>query len=399
MDLHLIGEGRHEKLWRVLGAHRRATTRRSDRHVLRGLGAQRARRAGRRRLQLLGRPAATRCARSGSSGVWELFVPDVPAGARYKFEVLGADSVWRQKADPLARHTEHPPATASVVYESAYDWSDASWLDRRAHTALHAAPMSVYEVHLGSWRQGLSYRELADQLVELRAGHGLHPRGVPAGRRAPVRRVLGLPGHVLLRADVAVRQPGRVPLPRRPAAPGRHRRDRRLGAGALPEGRVGAGALRRHAALRARRPAARRAAGLGHVRLRLRPQRGAQLPRRQRAVLARGVPHRRAARRRGGLDALPGLLPQGRRVGPEPVRRPGEPRRGVVPAGDERHGLPRAPGRHDRSPRSPPRGRASRGRRTSAGSASASSGTWAGCTTPWTTCRRSRSTAATTTTR
>ena len=102
----------------------------------------------------------------GSSGVWEIFIPDVTVGARYKYEVLGADSVWRDKADPLATHTEHPPATASVVYESSYDWSDAAWLDRRAQTALHAAPMSIYEVHLGSWRQGLSYRDLADQLVE-----------------------------------------------------------------------------------------------------------------------------------------------------------------------------------------------------------------------------------------
>ncbi len=87
-----------------------------------------------------------------------------------------------------------------------------------------------------------------------------------------------------------------------------HRRDRGLGAGALPEGRVGAGPLRRHAALRARRPAPGRAPGLGHASLRLRPQRGAQLPGRQRAVLAGGVPHRRAAGGRGRLDALPGLL-------------------------------------------------------------------------------------------
>ena len=121
----------------------------------------------------------------------------------------------------------------------------------------------------------------------------------------------------------------------------------RLGAGALPEGRVGAGPLRRHPALRARRPAPRRAPRLGHVRLRLRPHRGAQLPGRQRPLLVRGVPRRRAAGGRGRLDALPGLLPQGRRVGAEPVRRPGEPGRGRVPAGDERDRLQAPPRRDD----------------------------------------------------
>ena len=146
---------------------------------------------------------------------------------------------------------------------------------------------------------------------------------------------------------VPVRHPGRVPLPGRPAAPGRHRRDPGLGAGALPQGRVGAGPLRRHPAVRARRLAARRAPRLGHVRLRLRPAGGAQLPGRQRALLVRGVPRRRPAGRRGRLDALPGLLAQGRRVDAEPVRRPGEPRRDRVPAGDERDRLQAPPRRGD----------------------------------------------------
>ena len=84
--------------------------------------------------------------------------------------------------------------------------------------------MSAYEVHLGSWRPGLSYAELADQLTEYVVETGLHARRADAGDGAPVRRLVGLPGHRLLRADVPVRRPGRVPLPRRPAAPGRHRR-------------------------------------------------------------------------------------------------------------------------------------------------------------------------------
>ena len=101
----------------------------------------------------------------GSSGVWELFIPGVGNGARYKFQVLGADSVWRDKADPMAFATEVPPATASVVHTANYEWSDDEWLATRAQTAWHAAPMSIYEVHIGSWRQGLSYRQLADELV------------------------------------------------------------------------------------------------------------------------------------------------------------------------------------------------------------------------------------------
>ena len=117
---------------------------------------------------------------------------------------------------------------------------------------LHAAPISIYEVHLGSWRQGLSYRELADQLVDYVTRHAIHPRRIPAGGRASLRWLLGLPGHVLLRADQPIRQSGRIPLPDRPAAPGRYRRDRRLGACALPQGRVGTRPVRRHPAVRAR---------------------------------------------------------------------------------------------------------------------------------------------------
>jgi 1,4-alpha-glucan branching enzyme len=101
----------------------------------------------------------------GSSGVWELFVPGVGKWAKYKFNILGADSVWRQKADPLAFATEAPPATASVVFTSGYKWGDDEWFAARAGTQWHASPMSIYEVHIGSWRQGLSYSQLAEELV------------------------------------------------------------------------------------------------------------------------------------------------------------------------------------------------------------------------------------------
>ena len=136
----------------------------------------------------------------GSSGVWELFVPGVGDGTKYKFQILGADSQWREKADPMAFATEVPPATASVVFTSAHEWQDADWLAQRAETAWHASPMSIYEVHLGSWRMGLTYRELAEQLVDYVKRDRLHPRRVPAGGRASVRWLLGLPGLLLLRA-------------------------------------------------------------------------------------------------------------------------------------------------------------------------------------------------------
>jgi 1,4-alpha-glucan branching enzyme len=101
----------------------------------------------------------------GSSGVWELFVPGVVEGSAYKFQVLGADGHWRDKADPMARATEVPPATASRVFTSGHEWNDGEWMAaRKDHDWLHE-PMSVYEVHLGSWRQGLGYRDLAEELT------------------------------------------------------------------------------------------------------------------------------------------------------------------------------------------------------------------------------------------
>ncbi|MBL8931471.1 MAG: 1,4-alpha-glucan branching protein GlgB [Kineosporiaceae bacterium] len=167
VDLHLIGEGRHEQLWDTLGAHVRHFE--GPMGLCEGVSfavwapnAQGVRVIGDFN-HWVGRGHAMRSL--GSSGVWELFLPDVKAGARYKFEILGKDGAWRQKADPMAFGTEVPPSTASVVVDSRYTWQDEQWMTERATRDVHNAPMSIYEVHLGSWRQGLSYRELADQLV------------------------------------------------------------------------------------------------------------------------------------------------------------------------------------------------------------------------------------------
>ena len=209
IDLHLIGEGRHEELWTVLGAHVRsydgiAGTVHGTSFAVWAPSAQGVRLTGDFNYWD-GRAHPMRS--MGSTGVWELFVPGIGDGTHYKFEVLGQDGVWRQKADPLAFRAEVPPATASVVFTPEYEWGDGDWLQRRAQQDPLAVPMSVYEVHLGSWRQGLSYRELAEQLV----GHvqlpRLHPHRAAARRRAPVRRLVGLPGVVVLRADLTVRLP------------------------------------------------------------------------------------------------------------------------------------------------------------------------------------------------
>ena len=168
VDLHLIGEGRHEELWNVLGAHVREYE--GPMGPVRGTSfAVWAPNA--RAIRLVGDfnqwDSAAHPMRSlGSSGIWELFVPGVGEGNRYKFEILGSDGSRRAKADPMARATERPPATASVVTSTVYSWADDTWMTTRAATNPHNGPMSVYEVHLGSWRQGETYRDLAEHLVD-----------------------------------------------------------------------------------------------------------------------------------------------------------------------------------------------------------------------------------------
>ncbi|WP_170957845.1 1,4-alpha-glucan branching protein GlgB [Brachybacterium timonense] len=164
LDLHLIREGRHEELWNALGAHLRTVD-----GVAGASFAVWAPNA--RAVQVIGdvntwngRCHAMRSL--GSSGVWELFIPGVADGDVYKFRILGADGVWREKADPMARRAEVPPATGSIVTGSDYEWGDDAWLAERAGRDALASAMSVYEVHLPSWRPGLGYRELATELVE-----------------------------------------------------------------------------------------------------------------------------------------------------------------------------------------------------------------------------------------
>ncbi|XTP09178.1 1,4-alpha-glucan branching enzyme [Streptomyces albus subsp. chlorinus] len=162
LDLHLIGEGRHEELWRALGARPMVLDGvRGTRFAVWAPNARGVRVAGDFN-HWDGTAAPMRSL--GASGVWELFWPGVGEGALYKFDIARPDGSRTLRADPMARRTECPPATASVVEASAHSWRDADWMAARARAAPHREPLSVYEVHLPSWRPGLGYRELAEQL-------------------------------------------------------------------------------------------------------------------------------------------------------------------------------------------------------------------------------------------
>lgn len=167
LDLHLIREGRHEELWRALGAH--VHTYRTSMGEVGGTGFA-VWAPGAQGVQVIGDfnhwDGTAHPMRSlGSSGVWELFVPGTGDGTQYKFRILGRDGVWRDKADPMAFAAQRPPETASVVHTSGYTWRDDAWLAERKSQEWQRRPMSVYEVHLGSWQPGLSYLELATRLV------------------------------------------------------------------------------------------------------------------------------------------------------------------------------------------------------------------------------------------
>jgi len=171
LDLHLFAQGRHERIYDKFGAHVLEVD--GVRGVAFAVWAPNARGVsvvgdfndwdGRRHpMRML-----------GSSGVWELFVPELGAGSRYKFEIRGPAGRLFLKADPYANATELPPATASIIHEPAYRFTDEEWLARRARGDVLRQPLAIYEMHLGSWRrkgphgeQPLSYRELAGPLAE-----------------------------------------------------------------------------------------------------------------------------------------------------------------------------------------------------------------------------------------
>ena len=168
-DLHLFNQGRHWHAQRLLGANQREVD--SVSGVLFAVWAPNA-----ERVSVVGpfnrwdgrvHPMRSR----GGSGVWELFVPELPAGTLYKFELRTRGGAVLLKSDPYGKQFERRPATASIVTATpAYQWQDEAWLKARQQWHWAAAPVSIYEVHLGSWRRGaqggfLNYREIAAALV------------------------------------------------------------------------------------------------------------------------------------------------------------------------------------------------------------------------------------------
>jgi 1,4-alpha-glucan branching enzyme len=172
LDLHLLAEGNHLVSYQKLGAH--PVVHDGVEGVAFAVWAPNARRVSvvgdfnawdGRRMPMRRHPGG---------GFWELFVPGLRPGHLYKYELLGPDGrLLPLKADPHAEQAEHPPGTASVIAApSRHAWRDAAWMAGRGRRQDCAAPISVYEVHLGSWRRNLaaggrylSYRELAAQLV------------------------------------------------------------------------------------------------------------------------------------------------------------------------------------------------------------------------------------------
>lgn len=172
LDLHLISEGRHERLWDVLGANIKTFD--SELGSITGTAfavwapnAEGVSVVG----DFCGWNAAQYPMRSlGSTGIWEVFIPGIGAGERYKFAIQTKDGHRIDKADPMARKTLAPPETASIIEESSYQWNDEQWLQSR-NSDLNV-PMSVYEVHVGSWKQGSNYATLEKELIPYLLEHG-----------------------------------------------------------------------------------------------------------------------------------------------------------------------------------------------------------------------------------
>lgn len=177
LDEYLLGEGTHQRLWQALGAHVMTHAECHGTHF--AVWAPNA-----SRVAVVGpfnywdgRRHGMR--RRGSTGVWEIFLPDVGEGTPYKYQITGpGGEVQPLKADPVGFGSEHPPATASIVRDiGGYGWRDEDWMMHRAGRNARTAPISIYEVHLGSWRRRdghrpLSYREAATELVDYVADMG-----------------------------------------------------------------------------------------------------------------------------------------------------------------------------------------------------------------------------------
>ena len=176
LDLHLFGEGKHERIYEKLGAH--VVTHEGVRGVTFAVWAPNA-----KSVSVVGNfnewnGTKHPMRRLGSSGVWELFIPGLGEGELYKYEIKSGRQKFL-KADPYAFMMEVPPSTSSIVVNSKYKFRDRAWMNKRQKRQAWREPLSIYEVHLGSWRRvtedgnrSLTYREMAAQLADYAIEHG-----------------------------------------------------------------------------------------------------------------------------------------------------------------------------------------------------------------------------------
>jgi len=326
-----------------------------------------------------------------SAGVWELFVPRLKPGERYKYDITAPDGAHLPlKADPLARATEPAPATASIVARpEAFAWTDSEWMGTRARAQAPDAPIAIYEVHAGSWMRPdgqsngtLDWRNLAERLIPYVTGLGFthvellpimeHPFGgswgyQPLSQFAPSARY-GSPEDFAQFVDACHRANLGVILD---WVPGHFPND--------PHGlaRFDGSALYEHEDPRE---------GLHRdwntCIYNFRPQRSAGVPDRERALLVHAVPCRRAARRwRSPPCSIPRLFSRARRMDPQPPRRTRKSGSDRIPAAAQRGYCGALSRRHHDRGRFPPHGRASPRRCHMAVLVFRTNGTWAGCTT------------------
>ena len=163
IDLYLAGEGRHERLYEKLGAHV------TDEGVAFAVWAPNA-----AKVSVVGEwngwdGRVNAMEQRGVSGIWEAVVAEAPEGALYRYEITSHEGNPLLKSDPYAFATEVPPGNASRIFRSRHEWGDGEWMEQRHAAEPLVAPLSIYEVHLGSWRrtlenESLGYRDLASQL-------------------------------------------------------------------------------------------------------------------------------------------------------------------------------------------------------------------------------------------
>ena len=267
-DLWLFNEGAHTTLYERLGAQLRAS---GGADV--GVWAPNA-----AEVSVVGdfngwKPGVpTSSSLAGGRASGRARCPGLSAGERYKFHLRSRVRGYAvDKADPFAFRTEQPPRTASVAWDLGYDWGDAAWMAHRGAANALDAPMTIYEVHLGSWRhvegahRSLDYREIAEPLARYVTETGYtHVELMPVMEH-PFYGSWGYQTTGYFAPTLALRHPAGLHGAGRHAPPARGGRHPRLGAEPLPRGRARPRLLRRHPPLRARRPAARASTPTGRA--------------------------------------------------------------------------------------------------------------------------------------